>query len=232
MRLKRNFVGEHIKNVMLEAQQQAEIHGEDVEFDFNDIRVIVGPKTNLDHLMRDYNHSFIMEWKQIGPNPDFEYDHDTEIELRKRQLARAEKAKKNHEELLALEKIAKEKVEKIISGEILKIKDDLKDDYNDFVEKNSQDGYSRAVVDYAEYWAKLMQVELKNGKTVIDCADSTQKHLGYMGITGFMYGCAVQTLAQFWEQGEELRKWHNKQYGVSEEQKGTVNPAILTIESK
>jgi len=48
-----------------------------------------------------------------------------------------------------------------------------------------------------------------------------------MGITGFMYGCAVNLLSQCWKHGEELRKWHNKEYG--HEGDGVVNPAVFTI---
>ena len=96
------------------------------------------------------------------------------------------------------------------------------------VEAN-QDPYGKGTMDYAEGWAKLMQIEIAKGKTVRECADETQKGLGFFGITGFMYGCAVSILSQTWKYGEELRKWHNKQYGVDENKKGVVNPAILTI---
>lgn len=47
------------------------------------------------------------------------------------------------------------------------------------------------------------------------------------GISGFMYGCAVNILAQCWKYGEELRIWHNKDYGY--EGDGVVNPAVLTV---
>lgn len=47
------------------------------------------------------------------------------------------------------------------------------------------------------------------------------------GITGFMYGCAVNILAHVWEHGEELRRWHNGEYDYDGD--GVVNPAILTV---
>ena len=50
------------------------------------------------------------------------------------------------------------------------------------------------------------------------------------GITGFMYGCAVNILSQCWEYGEVLRKWHNKEYDY--EGDGVVNPAIMTVRVK
>ena len=47
------------------------------------------------------------------------------------------------------------------------------------------------------------------------------------GITGFMYGCAVNILSKCWVYGENLRKWHNKEYNYDGD--GVVNPAVITI---
>lgn len=64
-------------------------------------------------------------------------------------------------------------------------------------------------------------------KAIVDNAERLSHDADVEGITGFMYGCAVNILAQCWEYGEELRKWHNKEYGY--EGDGVVNPAILTV---
>lgn len=119
------------------------------------------------------------------------------------------------------------------------------------VETNNEDSYSRRCVTYAADWAWLMEQEIarrelipgenpseeevkayKEGvlKMIIDFADKAGRETDYDGITGFMYGAAVSMLAQAWVHGDELRRWHNKQYGV-EDSTGTVNPAILTIKS-
>ncbi|WP_239255521.1 hypothetical protein [Listeria ilorinensis] len=45
-----------------------------------------------------------------------------------------------------------------------------------------------------------------------------------------MYGAAVAALAHCWKYGEELKKWHNGQYG--HEGDGVVNPAIITVDGK
>ena len=73
----------------------------------------------------------------------------------------------------------------------------------------------------------LWNPELLRGDKIVDIADSTSHEADTEGITGFMYGCAVNALSQLWEYGEELRKWHNKEYNYDGE--GVVNPAILTI---
>lgn len=67
-------------------------------------------------------------------------------------------------------------------------------------------------------------------KTIMENADHLSHEADTEGITGFMYGCAVNILSQCWEHGEELRKWHNKEYDYEGE--GVVNPAILTVGKK
>lgn len=99
----------------------------------------------------------------------------------------------------------------------------------DYVAKNT-DGYGGGVMKFAEQWARLMQAQMAAGKTLAECAEECSKVADYnVGITGFMYGCAVQILSQTWVHGDELRKWHNQQYGVTCDTGGVVNPAIVTI---
>lgn len=65
---------------------------------------------------------------------------------------------------------------------------------------------------------------------IVENAEKLSHEADTEGITGFMYGCAVSILAQCWEYGEELRKWHNKEYDYDGD--GVVNPAILTAGKK
>ena len=109
----------------------------------------------------------------------------------------------------------------------MKIKAEKEKDFETFVEVNSKDGYSYAVVRYMKRWAELMEKEIEHGSKLIDIAKRTSDEADTEGITGFMYGCAVSALSQFWEYGEELRKWHNKGYNY--EGNGVVNPAIITF---
>ena len=101
-----------------------------------------------------------------------------------------------------------------------------KEGWGKFVAINN-DPYGSGVVRYAERWANMMEQEMESGKSLIDIADATSHKADTEGITGYMYGCAVSILSQVWEHGEELRKWHNKEYGYDGD--GTVNPAIITI---
>ena len=54
-----------------------------------------------------------------------------------------------------------------------------------------------------------------------------------LGLSGFMAGAAANALSHFAKNGDAYRDHWNKQYGVEEaEEKGTVNPAILSINKK
>lgn len=112
----------------------------------------------------------------------------------------------------------------------MKIKKSAEQAYQNFVEVNSNDGYSYAVVAYMIRWADMMETEMEKGKLLSDIAYQTSHDADTDGITGFMYGCAVAALSDFWEHGEELRVWHNARYGYHGD--GVVNPAILTVGAK
>ncbi len=117
----------------------------------------------------------------------------------------------------------------------MKYKD--KDAWKEFEDKNS-DPYWSGVVRYAKKWAELMEEAMDNGEKIADIADKLSHEADTEGITGFMYGCAVSSLSEHWEHGEELRRWHNinTQIGTEGEkanESGSVlNPALLNIGKK
>lgn len=112
------------------------------------------------------------------------------------------------------------------------VKEGLEERYLSYELVNSNDFYSRGVVDFSIRWANLMEEKMKSGMTPEEVIEQYADELGVAadtdGITGFMYGCAVSALARFWKHGEALRTWHNAKYDVKSES-GTVNPAILTV---
>lgn len=222
------MIGENFNQVAEKAKQIAKEKNCIVEFDFNGITCLVSDKTVLEWLHRDYSNAHIMKWKIVGHECKMVYDYDTEIELLSRQLAQAKRFKKEAEQRRKEEKNNERTLAKQLRGIALEIIPEKIKEYVKYVNKN-KDGYGKAVIDYSEAWAKLMQMQIAKGKTIAQCAEETQKPLDFFGITGFQYGCVVKGLAYFWKHGEELRKWHNKEYGVPETEKGVVNPAILTI---
>ena len=75
--------------------------------------------------------------------------------------------------------------------------------------RNNRDPYGRAVYVYARNWANLMEKRMADGVPLEAVAKQASFDANTEGITGYMYGCAVSILAQCWEHGEELRRWHN-----------------------
>ena len=117
----------------------------------------------------------------------------------------------------------------------MKIKQGLESEYAQY-KANNDDPYSKAAVDYAEQWASLMESAIAEGKVIEDVAKQLSHDADTDGITGFMYGCAVEGLAHFWEHGEQLRRWHNLDTQIQHEGEkanesgGVLNPALLNIE--
>lgn len=197
-----------------------------VEFDFNEIKCLVDKDTNLEWLYRDYANAWLMEWNIVGPDCLPQYEPEVAQELEKRNKLQDEKEAQRQKEQEKEDKKERSSFEEKVKGVEIELLDAAK--WGNYKKINT-DPYGACCVEYAEGWAKLMQVELSKGIKLIDCASSTSFELGFLGITGFMYGCAVSMLSECWKHGEELRKWHNKEYGVSEDKKGVVNPAILTF---
>lgn len=112
----------------------------------------------------------------------------------------------------------------------MKIKKGKEQQWEEFVKVNSKDGYSLGIIRYTRKWANLMEIKMQEGCQLKDIANETSNTADTEGITGFMYGCAVKSLAEFWEYGEELRQWHNGVYGYKG--KGVVNPAIITVDTE
>ena len=112
----------------------------------------------------------------------------------------------------------------------MKIRPGKEEDYQKGY-NNNLDFYGHGVYTFAERWAELMEKDIEATgdpvKSITKNAEGFAKEADTEGITGFMYGCAVSILAECWEYGEILRKWHNHEYHYDGD--GVVNPAILTI---
>jgi len=116
----------------------------------------------------------------------------------------------------------------------MKIIEGKQDGYKTWYDQND-DSYGHRCFTYAEDWADLMEKHIADGETLALCAKPTSHEADTDGITGFMYGAAVSILSQFWEHGEELRRWHNLDIQLGHEgekanETGAVlNPALLCI---
>ena len=101
-------------------------------------------------------------------------------------------------------------------------------EYQAFKEENVSDFYAAGIFRFAERWGGMMEQELGDGFTVAESAVKTEHKAYTDGITGYMYGRAVNILSDFWEHGEDLRQWHNHKYDY--EGNGVINPAVLKIQ--
>ena len=220
----RTMAGDSFTTVSNDAKKISIDKNVTVEFEFNDVTCFLDKDTDLELLFRDYCNSWTMGWKEVGPNCVKQYSAEVQAEIEKRTKEKEEKRKIEEAEYRAKEE--KERQAFLDKTKGIEIELSSKDDWELGKSKNT-DSYVACIYEYAEGWAKLMQAEISQGKKLEDIADVTSHEMGFMGITGFMYGAAVSILSQCWVHGESLRKWHNKEYNHDGD--GVVNRAILTI---
>lgn len=217
-------VGNTFSRVAEAAKVKAAEQKCNVEFEFNGVNCLVNSSTNLNWLYRDYSNSWTMGWKEVGPNCPEKYSSSVQAEFEAKTKAKEEKNAIQRAEWQAKDKADREACELAIKGVELEFKDVEAWQKSRAV---NNDGYGGAAMDYAEAWAKKMQILIADGQTVAEIADYAQEGLGFLGITGFQFGCAVGILTQAWKHGEELRVWLNGKYGHMGE--GVVNPAVMNI---
>ena len=214
------LAGTHFNEAVKEATSQSRNNQTDVYFDFNGVSISI----NNDDANFKSEGELIKECSQY-----YHAEMDRKAEEYRNSPEGIEAARQG--EIFAEERIKKNAM---VDAKISDVEMDFADveKWNDFVSKN-KDGYGGGVISFAKRWAKLMQVEIADGAKIEDIAQRTSHDADNEGITGFMYGCAVSTLAETWEHGEDLRKWHNKKYQPENNQANdndcVVNPAVLTI---
>lgn len=219
-----SFPGNTFDGVSMKAKSIAIEKEVVVEFDFNEVKCLVSNNTDLKLLWRDYCNAHLMEWKEVGPYCVKSYSSTTKKVLDQRTKEQEEKQRLASIEYKKKDDLQRKQFEEKVKG--LEMEFANKEDWDLGVSKN-KDPYGTCVYEYAEGWAKLMQREILDGNKLEDVAEKTSHEIGFLGITGYMYGAAVSILSHCWLYGERLRKWHNKVY--HHEGDGVVNPAILTI---
>jgi len=79
-------------------------------------------------------------------------------------------------------------------------------------DKNKNE-YGKMIIDYAERWADLMEIEIAKGKAFSDFAKDCSHKANTDGISGFMFEAAVWTLATCWKYGKQLSQWQHELEG-------------------
>lgn len=202
--------------------------------ELNCVQVYVEHTSKLDLIMRDLRRAmFGYIAGPVGPHPA---DSLTEAELASDAAIKADKDLRVAAAAAEYELKAKAKREafdaKMLNAPEIEI---INEEAWTKVKEVNSDGYGAGIIAYAEWWARLMQIEIANGKQLADIVDATSHEADIEGITGFMYGAAVSILSQVWKHGEALCCWHNLKRQIGDEGEranesgGTLNPAILTI---
>jgi hypothetical protein len=226
--------GSSISYTVTEAIELSSLENRTISFNFNNTTISVNHDSNSDLICRDFFRAIsgYIDGK-IGPYPatvlsEIEKEEDAHIE------AENERKWQESQAIYDAKMDARSKTveSKLVNAPSIELLNDL--DWQKSRDANPS-GYGGAILSYAECWARLMQVEMANGKELKDIADSTSHEADTDGITGFMYGSVVSILAQCWKHGEQLRRWHNKecQFGNegdrANEEGGVLNPALLNI---
>jgi len=198
-----------------------------VKFNFNGIDCFVSPTTDIALLFRDYYNAFSLEKKEIGPDCDVVVSPKDQAIMdkynAKRQREQDKQSKERNERNDAQKRIAEE----IISKNPFKSSDVAA--WSKELENPEIDGYARGIINFADKWARIMQHYRNEGDTMKVCMEKAENHLDYLGISGNMYGWAVNLLVAHWKHGSELRVIHNAEYGHTGV--GVVNPAVLVSKS-
>lgn len=107
------------------------------------------------------------------------------------------------------------------------VKPETAEEWMEFADNNTNDGYSVFVV-------KAVISMMKKFEEGISFEEAEkQVYNEELGLSGFMAGATANALSHFAKNGDAYRVHWNKQYGVEDaEEKGTVNPAILSIKKK
>lgn len=189
--------------VKMSAKTYSLMYGGMFYFYFNGIICFVSEYSNIEKLERDYNAALILGWDRIGPDTVDEYDETTKKEIKEKKKEREERISKEVTKDIEERKSKKQELLNEIENYEIKLKD--KKGWN-AKKSATNDFYERGVIEYAENWAKLMQKEMNNGKSLDECAKETGQRAIIDGISGFMHNSAKRLLEKYWKYGDKLKE--------------------------
>jgi hypothetical protein len=205
--------GCNIAEACKEAVAMAMNENLNVTFDFNGIELTAAPSSNPAALAQSYFDESDRRHREYIASPEYK--------------ARQEEAERKEREAKAAREAAL-----VGAPEKMTLRD--AEGWKKACDAN-RDGYGGAVMTYAERWARMMEARMAKGERIADIADECSHLADEEGITGFMYGAAVSTLAAVWIHGEALRLWHNLKHQLRDEGQrandngGVLNPACLCV---
>ena len=213
MRIYKPRGGQTIDRTALIISGLAQAHRDQITATFNGILLTANPGDSANSIA-DY-------YRQESDRQHEEYINSPEYARLQRE---AEEAQRRSEFVL--------EGELSVSPERMTLRDE--EAYHRHVAANT-DGYGAGIIADAERWARIMEGRMSQGDTLEGCAEEASHTADTDGITGFMYGAAVSTLATCWIHGDALRRWHNLKTQIGKEGEranengATLNPAHINI---
>lgn len=184
----RTYAGDCLHHVLEKLLEKSSTLGHPVYAEFNGIFILASPEDSI-----------------ISLRCQFEQKYDALQEIRS-----SKKSSKKKEQICKNKRRRKEEefqeILDMISGEELKIKEGLEEEFEGCILRNG-DPYGSAIIRYAEILARTMQVKLREGKDFNESIKDLQFKCDVEGITGSMHVFAMNFLCQFWIHGEKLKQW-------------------------
>lgn len=95
------------------------------------------------------------------------------------------------------------------------------------MQRNADKGsYGSCIFGCAERWARLMQLELSEGKPLSDVWAQTAHEADFGGMSSYGFSIAVQILAKHWRYGAELKGLYDAYWGRTTP-RGNPHPAAI-----
>jgi hypothetical protein len=228
--------GSHIENAIEQAIAIAAELDTEAEFDFNGVTVRLRADSDVRLVCRDWSRAMSKYIEgPVGPYPAAELTAEERANDLRIETQHEVRRRKQEQEYEAKERAKREAVEARLAGaEPMEFSEGSEAVWTEWRGK-SDEYLHTGIFDYAQRWARVMQVEMAAGKELEDIAGETSHDADLEGMSGFSYGAAVATLVKCWKHGERLRRWHNAKYQLNgegdkaNEEGGVLNPALLTI---
>lgn len=215
----------NIDSAVAEGIEIARTTGNSVAFDFNDVIITVDADSIHELILRDYwrAQEDCIE-KMIGPRSTIqlsEAELASDARIRSENQARweaasaASRARARAQRARVKDRMTDAPTIELSNEELwLAIKTEERDD--------------NRISTYAERWARMMQLELSEGKTLEQIWHWTSREADLEGMSGATSSIAVDILARCWIHGAQLRRLHNTMWG-SDSTEETVNAAVIVI---
>jgi len=179
-----------------------------VTFEHNDVLVKVSKDTDTRALLRDWErgtNGYLGESPVVGPNPkpelsDEEKASDAAIKLQKDAEREREAIRWQQEARAHFERVTARMAD---APEMEFAGEEGRAFWQSLVDANKGD-LGMGVLNYAERWARMMQMEMAAGKSLAGIYRETSLEADLEGVSGFSSGFGERALIQSWKYGSEL----------------------------